>query len=58
MINWLIMRCKLRPELAAVRNRQHDPKCRLKSSPGQYTLIIPHRVIQLTAGGGGGERLY
>ena len=26
--------------------RQHDRKCRLKSS--QYTLIIPHRVIQLT----------
>ena len=25
---------------------QHDRKCRLKSS--QYTLIIPHRVIQLT----------
>ena len=36
------MRCKLRPELG----RQHDRKCRLKSS--QYTLIIPHRVIQLT----------
>ena len=28
------------------RSRQHDQKCRLKSS--QYTLIIPHRVIQLT----------
>ena len=28
------------------RSRQHDPKCRLKSS--QYTLIMPHRVIQLT----------
>ena len=27
-------------------DRQHDRKCRLKSS--QYTLIIPHRVIQLT----------
>ena len=27
--------------------RQHDRKCRLKSSR-QYTLIIPHRVIQLT----------
>ena len=35
------------PELAALtRIRQHDRKCRLKSS--QYTLIIPHRVIQLT----------
>ena len=28
------------------RSRQHDPKCRLKSS--QHTLIIPHRVIQVT----------
>ena len=28
------------------RSRQHDRKCRLKSS--QYTLIIPHRIIQLT----------
>ena len=28
------------------RSRQHDPKCRLKSS--QYILIIPHKVIQLT----------
>ena len=26
--------------------RQHDRKCRLKTS--QYTLIVPHRVIQLT----------
>ena len=31
------------------RSRQHDRKCRLKSShSSQYTLIIPHRVIQLT----------
>ena len=31
------------------RSRQHDRKCRLKSSQSsQYTLIIPHRVIQLT----------
>ena len=28
------------------RSRQHDRKCRLKSS--QYTFIIPHMVIQLT----------
>ena len=27
-------------------DRQHDRKCRRKSS--QYTLIIPHRVIQLS----------
>ena len=32
---------------AQTRSRQHDRKCRLKSS--QYTLIIPHRVIQLPA---------
>ena len=31
---------------AGTCSRQHDPKCRLKSSP--YTLIIPHMVIQLT----------
>ena len=43
VLNWLVMRCKLRPELAA---DAHDRKCRLKSS--QYTFIIPHRVIQLT----------
>ena len=30
-----------------MRSRQYDPKCKIKSS--QYTLIIPHRVIQLTA---------
>ena len=47
ILNWLVMRCKLRPELAAdAQHWQHDRKCRLKSS--QYTLIIPHRVIQLT----------
>ena len=46
ILNWLVMRCKLRPELAQTRCRQHDRKRRLKSS--QYTLIIPHRIIQLT----------
>ena len=44
VLNWLVMRWKLRPELAA--DAQHDRKCRVKSS--QYTLIIPHRVIHLT----------
>ena len=29
VLNWLVMRCKLRPELAA---DAHDRKCRLKSS--------------------------
>ena len=41
--DWLITRCKLRPELAA---DEHEPTCRLKSS--QYTLIISHRVINST----------
>ena len=45
VLNWLVMRCKLRPELAADALQQRDPKCRLKSS--LYILIIPHRVIQL-----------
>ena len=33
-------------QITAVCGRQHDRKCRRKSS--QYTLIIPHRVIQLS----------
>ena len=45
VLNWLVMRCKLRPELAADAQQQRDPKCRLKSS--QYILIIPQRVIHL-----------
>ena len=36
VLKWLVMRCKLRPKLAAgaqqMRSRQHDRKCRLKSS--------------------------
>ena len=31
-LNWLVMRCKLRPELAADAQQKHDRKCRLKSS--------------------------
>ena len=46
VFSWLVMRCKLRPELAADAQQTAWSKCRLKSS--QYTLIIPHRVIQLT----------
>ena len=46
VFNWLVMRCKLRPNLRQTHSRQHDRKCRLKSS--QYTFFIPHRVIQLT----------
>ena len=46
VLNWLVMRCKFSPNLRQTRSIQHDRKCRLKSS--QYTLIIPHRVIQLT----------
>ena len=41
------MRCKpFGPNLRQTRSRQHDRKCRLKSS--QYILIIPHRLIQIT----------
>ena len=40
------MRCKLWPELGADAQQTAWSKCRLKSS--QYTLIIPHRAIQLT----------
>ena len=29
---WLVMRCKLRPNLRQTRSRQHDRKCRLKSN--------------------------
>ena len=47
VLSWLVMRCKLRPELAADGQQTHDRKCRLKSS--QYTLIIPHRIIQLSS---------
>ena len=32
ILNWLVMRCKLRPELRQTRSRQHDRKYRLKSS--------------------------
>ena len=38
--------CNEMQALARTCSRQHDRKCRLKSS--QYTLIIPLRVIQLT----------
>ena len=32
ILNWLVMRCKLRPELAADAQQTLDRKCRLKSS--------------------------
>ena len=51
---WAVQRTLLCSQLACnemqasarICGRQHDQKCRVKSS--QYTLIIPHRVIQLT----------
>ena len=46
VLSCLVMRCNFGPNLRQTRSRQHDRKCRLKSS--QYTVIIPHRVIQLT----------
>ena len=43
------------PNFRQTRSRQHDHrKCRLKSS--QYTLIIPHRVIQLILSHSGSPR--
>ena len=41
ILDWLVMRCKLRPKLAA------DSMIKNVGS-SQYTFIIPHRVIQLT----------
>ena len=38
--------CNEMPASARTCGRQHDRKCRLKSS--QYTFIIPHRILQLT----------
>ena len=48
VLTWLVMRCKLRPELAAdaQQTARSIMKAIVKSS--QYILIIPHRVIQLT----------
>ena len=40
ILNWLVMRCKLWPKLRQARSRQHDRKCRLKSS--QYTIYFNH----------------
>ena len=42
------MRCKLRPELAADAQQTAWSKMLAKVKSSQYTLIIPHRVIQLT----------
>ena len=43
---FVLKACNEMQASARTCGRQHDRKCRLKSS--QYTLIIPHRVIQLT----------
>ena len=45
ILNWL-WDASFGPNLRQTRSRQHNRKCRLKSS--QYTFISPHRVIQLT----------
>ena len=48
ILNWLVMRCKLRPELAAdAQHGQHDRKCRLKSS--QVKSIYFHHPSQGTS---------
>ena len=45
ILNWLVMRCKLRPELGRqTRRRQHDRKCRLKSS--QVKSVYFHHPSQ------------
>ena len=47
ILNWLVMRCKLRPELAAADSMiENVGQSQVNSS--QYTFITPHRVIQLT----------
>ena len=48
ILNWLVMRCKLRPELAADAQQTAWSKMWAKVKSSQYTLIIPHRVLQLT----------
>ena len=49
VLNWLMIRCKLRPELAAEAQQTASSKMQAKvKSSSQYTLIILHRVIQLT----------
>ena len=44
VLKWLVMRCKLRPNLRQTRSRQHDRKCRLKSS--QVKSIYFHHSSQ------------
>ena len=44
VLNWLVIRCKLRPDLRQTRSRQHDRKCRLKSS--QVKSIYFHHSSQ------------
>ena len=48
ILNWLVMRCKLQPELVADAEQTAWSKMEAKLKSSQYTLIIPHRVIQLT----------
>ena len=48
VLNWLVLNWL--PNLRQTRSRQHDRKCRLKSS--QYTFIILHRVLQLLSHSG------
>ena len=43
VLNWLVMRCKLRPELEA---DAHDRKCRLKSSQSQVNSVYFHHPSQ------------
>ena len=51
VLNWFVMRCKLRPDLRQTRSRQHDPKCRLKSiyfhHPSQGTSTNYYLILGL-----------
>ena len=48
ILNWLVMRCKLRPILVADTQQTAWSKMWAKVKSGQCTLVISHRVIQLT----------
>ena len=47
VLNWLIMGCKLRPELVAEAQQTAWLQNVGKVRSSQYTLIIPHRLFQL-----------
>ena len=46
VLNWFVMRCKLRPTLAA--DAQQTAWSKMQAKVKSIYLIIPHRLIQLT----------